>query len=48
LYRTPSDMAAFAADIYAFCPDIVDQGDMTDAELAEAIEASGSVYLWWD
>ncbi|MEW5737886.1 MAG: DUF4253 domain-containing protein [Myxococcota bacterium] len=42
------DWAAFAKDLYKFCPDIVDQGvgsvDALEATLAE----TGSVYLWWD
>ena len=48
LLRTPDDMTAFANDVYAFCPDIVDQGFGEVEKLAEAIEAEGTVYLWWD
>lgn len=48
LLRTPDDMMAFANDVYAFCPDIVDQGVGDVEKLAEAIEAEGTVYLWWD
>lgn len=48
LLRAPADLAAFAADVYEFCPDIVDQGVGSVEALAEAIEALGGVYLWWD
>ena len=48
LLHTPDDMVAFTADVYAFCPDIIDQGDMDVQEMAEAIAAAGTVYLWWD
>jgi hypothetical protein len=48
LLRTPGDMTAFANDVYVFCPDIVDQGVGDVKKLAEAIEAEGTVYLWWD
>ncbi len=48
LRRTPPDLAAFAADLYAFCPDIVDQGSGSVEALAEGIEIVGAVFLWWD
>jgi hypothetical protein len=47
LLRLPSNAAALAEDLYEFCPDIVDQGVGTVEELAESIEATGRVYLWW-
>ena len=48
-FRTPpSDMAAFAEEVYAFCPDVVDQGTETVARLAEEMRRSGSLYCWWD
>lgn len=48
LDRNPADIAAFAADLYAFCPDIVDQGLGSVSALAESIEVVGAVSLWWD
>lgn len=42
------DWAAFAADLYEFCPDIVDQGVGSVEELREALIDTGRVYLWWD
>lgn len=44
----PEDFAAFAREVYAFCPDIVDQGVGSVEELAKEIERTNSVYLWWD
>jgi hypothetical protein len=48
LGRDPDDLLAFAADLYAFCPDIVDQGIGSVEALAESVEVAGAVYLWWD
>ena len=48
LRNTPSDLSGFAADLYEFCPDIVEQGVGSVAALEELIEALGQVYLWWD
>ena len=48
LKTLPPDLAAFCEDLYEFCPDIVEQGAGSVEELAESIEATGTVYLWWD
>ena len=48
LEKYPADMAAFAQDLYEFCPDIVDQGVGSVAALEQRIEVMGEVYLWWD
>ena len=48
LLNAPDDMPAFAADLYAFCPDVVDQGLGSVEALEESVEAYGQVYLWWD
>ncbi len=48
LLNTPDDVPTFAADLYAFCPDAVDQGLGSVEELEESVEAYGQVYLWWD
>ena len=42
------DWAAFAADLYEFCPDIVDQGVGSVEALHEVLIDTGRVYLWWD
>lgn len=48
-FRTPpSQMAAFAEEVYAFCPDVVDQGTETVAALAAEMRRSESLYCWWD
>ena len=44
----PTDLAAFAKDLFDFCPDIVLQGVGTVEALEEAIADTGKVYLWWD
>lgn len=44
----PADLDAFAKEVYEFCPDTVDQGFPSVAELASALKASRRLYLWWD
>lgn len=46
--KQPDDMAAFADEVYAFCPDSVEQGAGSVEELAEAMEEFNMIYLWWD
>jgi hypothetical protein len=48
LTKLPTDLKAFAKDVYAFCPDIVDQGVETVAELEREIASSRRLFLWWD
>lgn len=48
LKNIPQDLTAFCEDVYDFCPDIVDQGVGSIAELEETIETMGEVFLWWD
>lgn len=48
LLTLPADMAGFCEDLYAFCPDVVDQGVGTMAALVAAVQESRTVYLWWD
>lgn len=48
-FRTPPpDMAAFAAEVYEFCPDVVDQGTETVEALEKEMTVHNTVYLWWD
>jgi len=42
------DYDAFAREVYAFCPDVVDQGTGTVEALAAEMRRSRSVYCWWD
>ena len=44
----PRDMLAFAREVYAFCPDVVDQGTETVEALADEMKRDNVVYLWWD
>ena len=46
--KLPSDIDAFAKEVYEFCPDSVDQGVGTIAKLKEAIKEMNGVWLWWD
>jgi len=46
--RLPSDMMAFAKEVYEFCPDVVDQGTETVEALAQEMRRSKRLYLWWD
>ena len=48
LNTVPTDVPAFAAEIYEFCPDIVDQGVGTVEALAEDVAKNRRVQLWWD
>ncbi|MEM6483665.1 MAG: DUF4253 domain-containing protein [Pseudomonadota bacterium] len=48
LDRLPEDIEAFSNEIYAFCPDIVDQGSGEVGEIGDYLKASKAVYLWWD
>ena len=48
MQRPPSDMRAFADTVYAFCPDVVDQGTRTVAALADEMRRTRVLYLWWD
>ena len=46
--RQPVDWKIFAKEVYAFCPDIVDQGTGTVEALAEEMRRTNTLYLWWD
>lgn len=46
--KLPKDIAAFAKEVYEFCPDTVDQGVGTMEKLKEVIVEMKGVWLWWD
>lgn len=46
--QPPTDWLAFAREVYALCPDIVDQGTGDVEGLAREMEAARTLYLWWD
>ena len=46
--KPPEDWAAFAGEVYEFCPDVVDQGTLTVGKLATEMKAHNELFLWWD
>ncbi len=48
LQSRPADLQAFAREVYAFCPDIVDQADGSIETLVQEIETTQTLFLWWD
>jgi hypothetical protein len=46
--KLPKDLTAFAEEVYDFCPDAVDQGPGSIAELAKEIQKTKKLSLWWD
>jgi len=44
----PKDLKAFTEEVYDFCPDAVDQGPGSTAELAKEIQKTKKLFLWWD
>lgn len=45
---TDIDWDALAQEVYAFCPDVVDQGTGTVENLRDGMKKSKGLYLWWD
>lgn len=48
IHHEPDNWLAFAKEIYAICPDVVDQGTDTVEALAEEMKKTKRLYLWWD
>jgi Domain of unknown function (DUF4253) len=46
--RPVRDALSLARRMYRFCPDIVDQGTGDVATLADELERTQDLYLWWD
>ncbi|MEW8390464.1 MAG: DUF4253 domain-containing protein [Candidatus Thiodiazotropha sp.] len=44
----PADLEAFQKEVYAFCPDIVDQGSGNINDIGNYLKQGKAVYLWWD
>jgi hypothetical protein len=44
----PKDLKAFVEEVYDFCPDAVDQGPGSTAELVNEIQKTRKLFLWWD
>lgn len=48
-FKAPiADVDAMAKRMYAFCPDIVDQGTETVAQLAKELRETNRFFFWWD
>ena len=48
LNKLPTNIRAFAREVYEFCPDIVDQGVGSLPALEKAIKEQRGLFLWWD
>jgi len=48
LTRMPPDLSSFAREVYALCPDVVDQGTGSIEALQQEIATRRRVFLWWD
>lgn len=46
--KPPADWNELAKRVYAVCPDVVDQGTGSVDALAEEMERTRTLYLWWD
>jgi len=44
----PANWKALAEEVYAFCPDVVDQGTGTVDALIEEVRSKKVLFLWWD
>jgi hypothetical protein len=48
-FRTlPKDLKSFVEEVYDFCPDAVEQGPGSTADLARDIQQTKKLFLWWD
>lgn len=48
LLRQPTNPESFAEELYAFCPDLVDQGVGSVEHLAAYLKDHRDLHLWWD
>jgi hypothetical protein len=46
--RLPDDLDAWCETLYAFCPDLIDQGFASLSALAAHLSATRQLHLWWD
>ncbi len=46
--RQPANMLEYAKEVYAFCPDVVEQGTETVENLAKEMKRTNTLFLWWD
>ncbi|MBO9591529.1 MAG: DUF4253 domain-containing protein [Niabella sp.] len=48
IHRPPADWTQLAKEVYAICPDTVDQGVGSVEELARELKQNRRLYFWWD
>lgn len=48
IHRPPADWSLLAKEVYAVCPDAVEQGAGTLEALARELKQSRRLYFWWD
>lgn len=48
IHHPPADWNQLAKEIYAICPDTVDQGTGSVEELARELKQNRRLYFWWD
>ena len=46
--KLPEDLSGFQKEVYAFCPDIVDQGSGNINDIGNYLKNRNALYLWWD
>lgn len=48
IHRPPADWNQLAKEVYAICPDTVEQGVGSVEELARELRQNRRLYFWWD
>ncbi|MGN7785135.1 DUF4253 domain-containing protein [Niabella sp. 22666] len=48
IHKAPSSWLNLSQDVYKVCPDVVEQGSGSIEALANEMQRSGRLYLWWD
>lgn len=48
IHRPPADWSLLAKEVYAVCPDAVEQGAGSLEALAQELKQSRQLYFWWD
>jgi hypothetical protein len=46
--KLPDSLSRFTADVYKFCPDVIDQGYDSMEEMIEDYKLNKYFWLWWD
>ena len=46
--KLPNDLQKFSSDVYKFCPDVIDQGYGSMAEMMLDYKENRYFWLWWD